>query len=101
MDTQSIPRSSIDEPPNIRTRPPNSVCNSSTSCEPHPTVMAGIRPGFSLNMNLHLEGRDIIIQIENPSNLAQIIMEGLRIGLDNVANHSWLTLMNPLPQPNL
>lgn len=44
MDTQSIPRSSVDEQPNIRTRPPNSVCNSSTTYEPHATIMTGIRP---------------------------------------------------------
>nr|XP_009762739.1 PREDICTED: uncharacterized protein LOC104214726 [Nicotiana sylvestris] len=58
--------------------------------------------GFSLNMNLQLEGQDIMIQLKNSSYLAQIVTEGLRIGMDNVENHPWLSMFNnqmPPPKP--
>lgn len=46
---------------------------------------------------IDLEGREVLIILQNPNFLAQLIMEGIRLGMENYTNQVWLkNIMNPL-----
>ncbi|XP_019248557.1 PREDICTED: extensin-like [Nicotiana attenuata] len=47
--------------------------------------------GHALNKSLQLEGRDLIVQIGDPSYLAQIVAEGMQLGLNNAMIRPWMS----------
>ncbi|KAF3639117.1 hypothetical protein FXO38_05966 [Capsicum annuum] len=49
----------------------------------------------ALTFNLHINGEQILVMIQHPENLAQIVTEGMRLGLDAFMQHYW-TVEPPL-----
>lgn len=44
-----------------------------------------------------IEGQEIMVIIQNPNFLAQVVTEGMRMSLDNYMNHLWMAnILDPL-----
>lgn len=43
--------------------------------------------GHALTFNLHINGEQVVVMTQHPTDLAQIIMEGMRLGLDAFMQH--------------
>ncbi|KAH0635699.1 hypothetical protein KY289_035614 [Solanum tuberosum] len=57
--------------------------------------------GQTLSFSAEVEGRSVVILVQNPTFLAQVVSEGMRLALETYNNHLWLStfLQPPLSFP--
>ncbi|KAK4719066.1 hypothetical protein R3W88_017404 [Solanum pinnatisectum] len=47
----------------------------------------------ALSFSVEVEGRLVEILVENPTFLAQVVSEGMRLAIETYNNHSWLSIV--------
>lgn len=53
--------------------------------------------GQAMFFTIDLNGQEVMIMIQNSNFLSQIILEGMKLAVENYLNHLWLNnIMNPL-----
>lgn len=50
--------------------------------QPHTSWLEMGLAGYALIFNFHINGEQVLVMIQHPADLAQIMMEGMRLGLD-------------------
>lgn len=77
-----------------------------TTPTPHPNQILHSRLemsmlGQTLSFSIEMEGREILIIVQNPTFLTQVVSEGMRIAMDTYNHHLWLlnALQLPLTLP--
>ncbi|KAG5618109.1 hypothetical protein H5410_017933 [Solanum commersonii] len=82
-------RHSTSPPPPPPTRQPlifSSIVPSSIDQPPQSWLEMGLS-GHSLTFSFHLDNQEIIMDLQNPGYVAQIITEGMRLGIEAYINH--------------
>ncbi|KAH0672405.1 hypothetical protein KY290_024644 [Solanum tuberosum] len=55
--------------------------------------------GHSLSFNVMIEGREVAIVVQNPTFLAQVVGEGMRLAMEAYNTHVWMASMLHTPLP--
>lgn len=56
--------------------------------------------GYALIFTLEMNGQEIVLLIQNPSHLAEIVTEGMRLGMGAYTQNQWFTTQTPLVLEN-
>ncbi|OIT01812.1 hypothetical protein A4A49_25865 [Nicotiana attenuata] len=52
--------------------------------------------GYALVFTMELNNQEIVLLVQNPSHLAEIVTEGIRLGIEGYAQHQWYNTQTPL-----
>lgn len=52
--------------------------------------------GYALVFTMELNNQEVVLLIQNPTHLAEIVIEGMRIGMESYNQNQWYSTQTPL-----
>lgn len=56
--------------------------------------------GYALIFTMEMNNQEVVLLIQNPTHLAEIVIEGMRLGMEAYTQNQWFTTQTPLVLEN-